>query len=292
MEITATLVKDLRDKTGAGMMDCKKALAEANGDFERATTILRERGIAKAASKEGRATSEGLIVTTMSPDGTMAAMVEVNCETDFVARTDQFRNFVTSLANGILKGVNGNGGAVQHGDSVATTNVDGTSFEVRVKEAIAGVGENIQFKRFVKLEGKGHFAAYIHAGDKLGVLVDITRSGSGPVSEELKSAARDIAMHIAATNPAAVRREQVDSSLIENERAIFRKQAENEKKPANIIEKIVDGKIEKFYAEVVLLEQPFVKDNDKTVGDLVKETGAKIGETLTVNRFTRFRLGE
>lgn len=290
MEISASLVKDLRDKTGAGMMDCKKALSEAGGEFDKAMTILRERGIAKAASKEGRATSEGLIVTAQS--GNTASMVEINCETDFVARTDQFKGFVNGLAELIVAKVNGDGGKIQTGDSVAEQAVDGKTFDLRVKEVIAGVGENIQFKRFVKYEGNGYFATYIHPGDKLGVLVDISRSGSGPAPEDLKMAARDVAMHIAATSPAAVRRDEVDPTMIENERAIFRKQAENDKKPANIIEKIVDGRIEKYYAEIVLLEQPFVKDNDKTVGDLLKETGAKIGETVGINRFTRFRLGE
>jgi elongation factor Ts len=197
MEITAKMVKELRDKTGAGMMDCKKVLAEAEGDFEKAASLLREKGIAKAASKEGRTTSEGVIASYIHPGDKLGVMVEINCETDFVARTDEFRTF-----------------------------------------------------------------------------------------------ARDIAMHIAATAPVCVSRDEMDTSVLDKEREIYRHQAENEGKPANIVEKIVDGRIEKFFAEVVLLEQPYVKDNDKSVGDFVKETVGSLGENIAVKRFSRFRLGE
>ncbi len=197
MDINAKLVKELRDQTGAGMMDCKKALAEANGDVEKAVQVLRERGIAKAASKEGRATSEGIISTYIHPGDKLGVLVEVNCETDFVARTDQFRTFV-----------------------------------------------------------------------------------------------RDVAMQIAATNPQAVRREDLNQDMVAGERNIFKHQVENEKKPANIIDKIVDGKMEKYFAETVLLEQAFVKDNDRTIQDLVKATVASLGENIQIKRFVRFRLGE
>ncbi len=197
MDITAKMVKELRDKTGAGMMDCKKALGETNGDLDAAVTNLRERGIAKAASKEGRQTSEGLIASYIHPGDKLGVMVEINCETDFVARTDQFQRF-----------------------------------------------------------------------------------------------ARDIAMHVAASAPVCVDREGVDAKLIEEESKIFRTQAENDGKPANIIDKIVEGRIEKYYSEIVLLEQPFVKDTEKSVSDLVKETIGSLGENIQIKRFTRFRLGE
>lgn len=292
MEISAALVRDLRERTGAGMMDCKKALAEAGGDLDKAVSVLRERGIAKAASKEGRATSEGLITAQVSASGSPAVMIEINCETDFVARTDQFKAFVADMAKLIETGVAAQGGAVQSGASIADQQIAQKSIDQRVKEAIATVGENIVFKRFVKYEGDGMMATYIHPGDKLGVLVQIARSGNGTPHDQLRTFGRDIAMHVAAANPVCVRRDEIDQSLVENERSIYRKQMENEKKPAQIIEKIVDGKIEKYYAEVVLLEQPYVKDNDKSVNDLIKETSAATGETLSITRFTRFRLGE
>jgi len=197
MEITAQMVKELRVKTGAGMMDCKKALAETDGDFEKAVNYLREKGIAKAASKTGRTTSEGIIYSYIHPGDKLGVMVEINCETDFVARTDDFRNF-----------------------------------------------------------------------------------------------AKDVAMQIAASAPLAVSREELDKDVIENERHIYRQQALNDGKPEKIIDKIVDGKIEKYYSEVCLLEQPFVKDNDKTIEEVIKETIGKLGENMSVKRFVRFRLGE
>ncbi len=197
MEISAQQVKELREKTGAGMMDCKKALAETGGDFEKATNYLREKGIAKAASKAGRATKEGIIVSYIHPGDKLGVMVEINCETDFVARTDEFRIF-----------------------------------------------------------------------------------------------AKDIAMQVAATNPIAIARENVDAKTIEQESAIYRQQALNEGKPEKILDKIVSGKLDKFYAETCLLEQPFVKDNEKTISDLINNMIAKIGENISIRRFARFRLGE
>ncbi len=197
MEISAKMVKELREQTGAGMMDCKKALTESNGDFEKAVTYLREAGISKAAKKEGRATAEGVIATYVHPGDKLGVMVEINCETDFVARTDPFKEF-----------------------------------------------------------------------------------------------ARNIAMHIAASSPLCVERNELDTAKIESERDIYRHQALKEGKPEKIVDKIVDGKIEKYYGEVVLLEQPFVKDPDKTVEEYVKETIGSLGENMQIRRFARFRLGE
>ena len=197
MQITAKMVKELRDKTGAGMMDCKKALAEADGDMDKASTVLREKGIAKAGSKSGRATKEGVVASYIHPGDKLGVLVEINCETDFVARTDQFKAFC-----------------------------------------------------------------------------------------------RDIAMHVAASAPVCVRREDVDVKVVEDERDIYRKQALNEGKPEKIVDKIVDGKIEKFFAESVLMEQPFVKDTDKSVDEYLKETIGSLGENIVINRFARFRLGE
>ncbi len=197
MAITAQMVKELREKTGAGMMDCKKALTETEGDFDKAVKMLREKGIAKAAKREGRATAEGVVASYIHPGDKLGVLVEVNCETDFVARTEQFRSF-----------------------------------------------------------------------------------------------ARDIAMHVAAVNPLFVNRDQVDPSVIEKEKDIYRQQALNDGKPEKVVEKIIEGRLEKYYAEIVLLEQPFVKDNDKTVEEYLKETIAAVGENVQINRFARFRLGE
>lgn len=197
MNITAQMVKELREKTGAGMMDCKKALVEAGGDSDKAIFVLREKGIAKAASKAGRTTAEGVIATYVHTGDKLGVMVEINCETDFVARTDKFKIF-----------------------------------------------------------------------------------------------ARDVAMHIAASSPLCLRREDIDSSLVDGERKVYRQQALNEGKPEKIVDKIVEGRLEKYYSEVVLIEQPYVKDNDKTIADFVKDMIATLGENIIISRFARFRLGE
>ena len=197
MNITAQMVKELREKTGAGMMDCKKALVEAGGDSDKATFVLREKGIAKAASKAGRTTAEGVIATYVHTGDKLGVMVEINCETDFVARNDKFKTF-----------------------------------------------------------------------------------------------ARDVAMHIAASSPLCLRREDIDSSLVDGERKVYRQQALNEGKPENIVDKIVEGRLEKYYSEVVLMEQPYVKDNDKTIADFVKDMIAALGENINISQFARFRLGE
>ncbi|TET95555.1 MAG: translation elongation factor Ts [Candidatus Zixiibacteriota bacterium] len=197
MNITAQMVKELREKTGVGMMDCKKALVEAGGDSDKAIFVLREKGIAKAASKAGRTTAEGVIATYVHTGDKLGVMVEINCETDFVARTDKFKTF-----------------------------------------------------------------------------------------------ARDVAMHIAASSPLCLRREDIDSSLVDGERKVYRQQALNEGKPEKIVDKIVEGRLEKYYSEVVLIEQPYVKDNDKTIADFVKDMIATLGENIIISRFARFRLGE
>jgi elongation factor Ts len=287
MEISAQMVKELREKTGAGMMDCKKALAEAEGNFSRAVDVLRERGIAKAASKEGRSTSEGLIASYIQPGDRLGVMVEINCETDFVARTDKFRDFALTVA--------------KHVAVSSASDVDGLLNEKMaggktvsdlVKGTIGAIGENMQIKRFVRFATEGHVTNYMHPGDKLGVLVEIAAGKAASDQDGFKVFARDIAMQIAATNPIAVSREGLDPAMVAKERDILRHQTENEKKPAAVIDKIVDGRMEKFYSEVALLEQPFVKDNDKTVMDLVKDKVAKLGENIQIKRFVRFRLGE
>ena len=286
MEISAQMVKELREKTGAGMMDCKKALAEAAGKYDRAVEILREKGIAKAASKEGRTTSEGLIVSQISGDK-LGVMVEINCETDFVARTDKFRDFVANVANHVAGSK-----ASDVAGLLAEPMASGKSVSDYVTETIASTGENMQIKRFAKINTDGFVTNYIHPGDKLGVMVEIGSAKAASNADSFRAFARDIAMQIAATNPTAVNREQLDPSFVAKEREILRHQTENEKKPAAVIDKIVDGRREKFYSEVVLLEQPFVKDNDKMVKDIIKEKAAAMGDDIQVRRFIRFRLGE
>lgn len=287
------MVKELREKTGAGMMDCKKALAESSGDFDRAMQVLREKGIAKATSKEGRTTSEGVIVSYVMPGEHVGALVEINCETDFVARTDKFREFAKSVARHVAETAllpeSGSGDLLLKQQLTANKSI---SVGDAVTEIIAALGENTMIKRFARVDGADSLiATYVHAGDKLGVLVEVDGAGHG-ADDVARTFARDVAMHVAAAAPISIRRDEVNKDIVDKERAIFRKQAENEKKPAQIIDKIVEGRVEKFFAEVVLTEQPYVKDNDRTVGDYLRETGKNLGKNLTIKRFVRFRLGE
>lgn len=291
MQISASMVKDLRERTGAGMMDCKKALTETGGDFDKAVDFLREKGIAKAASKAGRETSEGIVATYISSDRKNGAIVELSCETDFVARTDDFRNFAQSLAEQAAKEK-----APSSVDDFASrkfTAGDGETVGEAVKALVGKLGENMAVRRVEKFEinGPGGLASYIHPGDKLGVIVEVA-GAEKPTSNEFDSFSRDVAMHIAASAPQAVTRDEVDGTLIEKEREIYRQQALNEGKPEKIVDKIVDGKIDKFYGEITLLEQAFVKDPDQTIGELVKSMAGSLGKDLGIKRFSRYRLGE
>ncbi|MCH9031678.1 MAG: elongation factor Ts [candidate division Zixibacteria bacterium] len=291
MEITASMVKDLRMKTGAGLMDCKKTLVEAQGDFDRASDLLRERGIAKAASKSGRITSEGLISTFVSADYKSGAIIEISCETDFVARTDDFQSFAKALAKQVAKS-----GVPTDIEKLGASTFEGEgggTVEYALKTLIGKLGENMIIRRANRLEvdGSGGIADYVHPGDKLGVLVEISASNIS-ASDEFRVFARDIAMHVAAVNPAAVNRDDVDSAVIEKEKAIYRQQALNDGKPEAIVEKIVNGRVSKFYSEVVLMEQGFVKDPDQSVSDYVKSQPESVGSDLGVKQICRYRLGE
>lgn len=290
MVITASMVKELRAKTGAGMMDCKNALTETGGDTEKAIDFLRERGIAKAAGKAGRQTSEGLIVSRLTDDLKSGAVLEISCETDFVARTDDFQNFSSQLIEQALA-------------EEPAANIDefmsrpfaadsGQSVAEAVQTQIGKLGENMQLRRVEKLTAGdgGALSTYNHPGDKLAVLVEFS-GVSDPSDDGFTRLARDIAMHIAAAAPQAVSREQLNQDAIEREREIYRQQAINEGKPEKIVDKIVNGKIDKYYGEVALLEQAFVKDPDTSVGDLLKSKAADIGQSLAVTRFTRYLLG-
>ena len=279
-EISAAQVKALRDKTDVGMMDCKKALVEAGGDMDRALGLLRERGLARARGKAGRSTSEGSIVASVSPDERRAALVEVNCETDFVARTEKFGSLCCEIAEQVR---DRNPAAVEA--LLALSLHDGTLND-RIVEAIAALGENIQVRRFDRLESdsEGLIASYIHAGGKIGSLVQV--GADVPDRPEVRTLARNLCMHVAATKPLGVSRNDIPVDEVEKERAVLSKQAEAEGKPANIVEKIVAGRLNKFFKEVVLLEEPLVMDPDRVVEAAVKEAGAR------VIAFRRFQLGE
>jgi len=270
--ISAALVKELRERTGAGMMECKKALVEMDGDIEAAAEHMRKTGMAKADKKAGRTAAEGLVVIRASDDGKTAAMVEVNCETDFVAKDDNFRNFVDAVADKLLAARPSDLDAL-----LATELADGMSVEDSRKALIAKIGENMNVRRFTIIEAKGKIATYMH-GTRIGVMLDLVDG-----SDEL---GKDLAMHIAASKPVCVDESAVSPELIAKEKEIYTAQAQDSGKPAEIIEKMVMGRVQKFLKEITLLGQPFVKDPDQTVEKLLK--GAK----ATVAGFVRYEVGE
>jgi len=285
-EISAKSVKDLRDKTGAGMMDCKRAMTDAEGDVEKAVELLRERGLAKAGKRGGRATSEGAV--SMAIDGSVAAMVEVGCETDFVARTDLFVEFGNQLAEAAAKDA-----SIDSSDSLLKASIDGETVADKVNAAISRLGENVVVKRVTRLDAgdSGVAGGYVHAGGNLGVVVTLATKGSGA---QLETLAKDLAMHVAAADPSpvAVDRSGIDSTFLDSERSIYRNQAIQSGKPEGVVEKIVEGRINKYLSEICLVEQAFVKDPDRTIGDLLRDVGAEVGAEVAVNGYQRYKLGE
>jgi elongation factor Ts len=268
-EITAGMVKDLRDKTDAPMMDCKKALTEAGGDMDKAEEILRVKFGSKASKAAGRIAAEGVVGIYISPDAKLGAMIEVNCETDFVAKNDDFLAFTKSLAEMVAKN--------NPADVAALSNMDmgGKSVEEVRTQLVGKIGENMSLRRFWRIEAQGRLASYVHGGSKIGVMVDVV-SGD----EQL---AKDIAMHIAASKPVSLSREQVPAELIEKERAVAQQKAAESGKPADIVAKMVEGSVAKYLKEVTLLGQPFVKDDKQTIEQLLKSRGASVaGFTLYV----------
>ena len=283
MQITAEMVRDLREKTGAGMLDCKKSLVEADGDMDKALDILRTRGLAAAAKKGGRIASEGVVVTKVS--GSTGAIVEVNCETDFVGKTDDFVEFAGSVAELVRDK------APADLDAALALPFGAGTLADAITEKIAKIGEKISFRRFAHFDAAGGtVASYIHMGGKIGVLVELT--GAGPDKEQVSALGRDLAMQVAAANPTAVRREEVAAEVIEREMAIYREQAVTQGKPAAIIEKIATGKLEKWFGDFCLVEQGFIKDPDTKVRDLIKEVGKQVGAELNVSRVVRYQVGE
>jgi elongation factor Ts len=285
MNITAEQVKQLREQTGAGMMDCKKALEKSDGNMQKAADYLREQGIAKATQKASRVAKDGLIYSHIQNRDRLGLLLELNCETDFVARTEDFKKLTRDIAGWII----------QNRPKDINQVID--SLKGEMDQVIAKLGENITAKRFALLELKdqsnGLIQSYIHPGDKLGVLIELKcQADATTQSPEFRTLAKDISMQIAATNPLVVTRDKLDQEILEKEKDIYRTQAKNEGKPEKILDKIVQGKLEKYFQEVCLLEQPFVKDQDRSVKDRINETQKSLCEEITVGEFVRFRLGD
>lgn len=284
-EITAGMVSELRSKTGAGMMDCKKALTEANGDLEAAIDILRKKGLSAAAKKAGRVAAEGIIVA--AGEGKTCALAEVNSETDFVAKNVDFQNFAKTVAETVLN--------VAPADVEALKNVSlpalGRTIGEELTLQIATIGENLSIRRFERLSvSEGIVASYIHAGGKIGVLVELSTSkGDDP---RVAATARQLAMHVAAANPQYLVRANVPEAVIAREKDIASSKALESGKPANIIDKIVDGQLNKFYGEVCLLEQAYVIDPDQKISKVVESLGKEIGAEVILSAFVRYQLGE
>ena len=288
MAITADQVKKLRDQTGAGMMECKTALAEANGDFEAANTILRKRGLASAAKKAGRAASEGLIGHRVSADHCLGTLVEVNCESDFVARTPDFQQLVEDVLTEIEKA----------GESASDGWLKDPNGPIQklVAAKIAKLGENMAVPRFVRYAGQAYVGQYIHTGGKIGVQVEF--SGVTPAvrgRDELTTFVKEIAMQIAAASPTSavyVSRESIPAEVLEKEKTIYRAQMENSGKPANVIDKIVEGKLGSFYSQVVLPDQESIRDSKMKVKDVIAAANKTLGASVSVTRFVRLKVGE
>ncbi|SHG93338.1 translation elongation factor Ts [Tepidibacter thalassicus] len=286
MAITAAMVKELREKTGAGMMDCKKALIEVDGDMNKAIDLLREKGLAKAAKKAGRVAAEGLVDICMTEDGKKASIVEVNSETDFVAKNDKFIQFVKDIATTALAS---NKSTVEELLNEKYLDTETTVQEV-LNSKIATIGENMNIRRFEIFEVEnGKIAGYIHGAGKIGVLVAIETDSD---SEEVFTLGKDIAMQVAAMNPKYISRDDVDQDYIAHETEILKQQALNEGKPAEIVEKMVVGRLNKQLKEVCLLDQSFVKNPDLTVEKLIKETADKLGTEIKISKVVRFEVGE
>jgi elongation factor Ts len=292
-EISASMVKELREKTGAGMMDCKNALAQA-GNIDGAIKILREKGLARAAKKTSRVATQGLIA--IAKDASKAAMVELNCETDFVARNENFKNLVDDLAKTALSFDVKSEKDPTNLDGVLLKNnkmPSGETVESIITEKIATIGEKIALRRFAVLNQGDLYGSYIHSGGSIGVLVECKLDNKKFIDqEEVAQTARDIAMHIAASSPLFINESDIPKDWIENERAVFTAQVRSSGKPENMIDKIVDGKMSKHKKDFCLMEQPFVKNPDQSVRQLLGEIKKSIGAQITVTKMVRFKVGE
>jgi elongation factor Ts len=292
MAVTAAQINELRKSTGAGMLDCKKALEETGGEFEKAVDFLRTKGLAAAAKKAGRAATEGMVAAFVSDDLKRGVLLEINSETDFVAKNDTFQAFVASIGQHILAASPADVAALLEqpftGDASKTV-------LAYLNASISIIGENLQIRRFAtfNVEGDGCIGSYIHAGGKIGVLVQVAGPAVTSANKELlQGFLKDIAMHSAAAAPAFVSRDQVPTDVLDREKEVYRSKAKESGKPDAIIEKIIDGQINKYYADICLIEQAFVKDTDKTIQQVVKECGNTAGGVVSITRFERFVLGE
>jgi elongation factor Ts len=275
--INAALVKQLRDATNVSMMECKRCLQEADGDMDKAVRLLREKGVATAAKKATRTANQGLIASKLADDANTGAIIEINCETDFVARNPDFVKFVDELA-----------AKANEADGVLADIV-----KTEVVQKITEIGENVVVKRNDRftLEGTGVIGSYIHMGGKVGVLVEMNCEKAETVSSDIfAEAVKDVTLHIAASSPKYLTSDEVDAEELKSEREIFAKQVEG--KPENIIEKIVDGKVKKFFSEICLVNQPFVKEPKQSVTEFLAEKGKAVDDSITVKRFVRYQLGE
>jgi len=294
-KVDMKLVKQLREMTGAGMLDCKKALEEAGGDIEKAKEILRKKGLAKAAKKASRETKEGLVVAV--GDNKKGVLLEVNCETDFVARNELFQNYVKQIAELIAKEDKFKNVGLGDVEELKKTEIEpGKDVDTFVKEAIAKIGENIQIKRFARFDAEGDnsvVATYIHPPGRIGAMVEVVCEPADICQKpEVQELIKDLLLQIAAMRPEYLTPEEVPSEIVQKEKEIYIEQARKEGKPEHILERIAEGKLKKFYQEKTLLEQPFIKEDKKSIKKLIEEVGKQAGGKIAVKRFVRFELGQ
>ena len=284
MAVTAQMVKELREATGAGMMDCKKALTEADGNMERAVDILREKGLSKAAKKADRVAAEGLVTIKTNADNTVAAIVEVNSETDFVAKNQDFKDFVADVAEMVLEGDVADVEAL-----LASNHKEGKPLKDVLNDRVATIGEKLDVRRFERIATSGKVAGYIHGGGKIGVVVELATDSN---DERVLTLGKDIAMQVAAMNPKYISRDDVDPEYIAPETEVLTQQALNEGKPANIVEKMVVGRLNKELKEVCLVDQVFVKDSELTISKLIAKVAKEVASDISVANMVRYEVGE
>lgn len=291
MSISASMVKELREKTGAGMMDCKKALEESAGDLEKAIDWLRQKGLAKAAKRADRATTEGIIGFRMAADEKSATIIEIKCETDFVARGDKFLDFANAVTDQVANDFTPDQETFLAQAFIANPS---TTVQEAIGEAIAAIGENILIGRMYRLavDGDGLVGGYVHSNGKLATLVAVTAGSAAAASSDVaKEFVKNVAMQAAATNPITLDSSSLDPTLIERERDVYRQKAKEEGKPDNIIEKIADGAVKKYCKEVCLMDQPYIREEKLTIADLQKQVSKEAGADLTIVDFVRIQLG-
>lgn len=292
MAISADMVKKLREQTGAGMMDCKKALAETDGDFEKAVELLREKGIAVAAKREAKAASEGMVGSYMSDDSKLGAFVELNCETTFVAKTDEFVQLAGNLAEIAAKSECGEVDCLLNQDDPESA---GKTLGERVNSIMGLVGEKMTVARFARMSAgeTSVLGTYIHMGAQIAVMVKLdAESAAGAASDDVKQLAKDLAMHISWSNPDFLVREDIPEDVIAKERDIHKKWAIEQGKPENVLDRIVDGKMTEYFRRACLIEQPFIKDEEQSIQDVIKSVASKVGEKISVADYVRYRVGE